>query len=125
MTESSIAIMILFGTLIVLMFIRIPIAFSLGISAVVTALYMDIPLMNLFMKMVTSLQNFVIVACPFFVIMAQVMGDGGITKRLMKFCNLIVGRIHGGTALVNILVWQCAPPPTQSPAAASASAGWF
>ena len=38
MTESSIAIMILFGTLIVLMFIRIPIAFSLGISAVVTAL---------------------------------------------------------------------------------------
>ena len=66
MTESSIAIMILFGTLIVLMFIRIPIAFSLGISAVVTALYMDIPLMNLFMKMVTSLQNFVIVACPFF-----------------------------------------------------------
>lgn len=104
MTESSIAIMILFGTLIVLMFIRIPIAFSLGISAVVTALYMDIPLMNLFMKMVTSLQNFVIVACPFFVIMAQVMGDGGITKRLMKFCNLIVGRIHGGTALVNILV---------------------
>ena len=104
MTESSIAILLLFGTLILLMLIRIPIAFSLGISAVVTALYMDIPLMNLFMKMVTSLQNFVIVACPFFVIMAQVMGDGGITKRLMKFCNLIVGRIHGGTALVNILV---------------------
>ena len=60
--------------------------------------------MNLFMKMVTSLQNFVIVACPFFVIMAQVMGDGGITKKLMTFCNMIVGRIHGGTALVNILV---------------------
>lgn len=92
MTESSIAIMILFGTLIVLMFIRIPIAFSLGISAVVTALYMDIPLMNLFMKMVTSLQNFVIVACPFFVIMAQVMGDGGITKRLMKFCQFDCGQ---------------------------------
>lgn len=104
MDQSSIAIMILFGTLILLMLIRIPIAFSLGISAVITALYMDIPLMNLFMKMVTSLQNFVIVACPFFVIMAQVMGDGGITKKLMTFCNMIVGRIHGGTALVNILV---------------------
>lgn len=104
MDQSSIAIMILFGTLIFLMLIRIPIAFSLGISAVVTALYMEIPLMNLFMKMVTSLQNFVIVACPFFVIMAQVMGDGGITKKLMTFCNMIVGRIHGGTALVNILV---------------------
>ena len=104
MTESSIAIIMLFGTLIFLMIIRIPIAFSLGISAVITALYMDIPLMNLFMKMVTSLQNFVIVACPFFVIMAQVMGDGGITKKLMRFCNLVVGRIHGGTALVNILV---------------------
>lgn len=104
MDQSSIAIMILFGTLIFMMLIRIPIAFSLGISAVLTALYMEIPLMNLFMKMVTSLQNFVIVACPFFVIMAQVMGDGGITKKLMTFCNMIVGRIHGGTALVNILV---------------------
>ena len=36
--------------------------------------------------------------------MAQLMSDGGITKKLMRFCNLIVGRIRGGTAIVNIVV---------------------
>ena len=104
MDQSSVGIIILIGTLLLLMLIRIPIAFSLGISAVCAALYLDIPLINLFIKMVTSLQNFVIIACPFFVIMAQFMCDGGITKKLMRFCNLIVGRIPGGTAMVNILV---------------------
>lgn len=104
MAESTIGICILFGGLLLLMLLRIPIAFSLGISAVCAALYLDIPLLNLFMKMVTSLQNFVIIACPFFVIMAQFMCDGGITRKLMKFCNLLVGRIPGGTAMVNILV---------------------
>lgn len=104
MAESTVGIIILIGTLLLLMLIRIPIAFSLGISAVCAALYLDIPMVNLFMKMVTSLQNFVIIACPFFVIMAQFMCDGGITNKLMRFCNLIVGRIPGGTAMVNILV---------------------
>lgn len=104
MAESTIGIIILIGTLLLLMLIRMPIAFSLGISAVCAALYLNIPLINLFMKMVTSLQNFVIIACPFFVIMAQFMCDGGITHKLMRFCNLIVGRIPGGTAMVNILV---------------------
>lgn len=104
MAESTVGIIILIGTLLLLMLIRMPIAFSLGISAVCAALYLDIPMINLFMKMVTSLQNFVIIACPFFVIMAQFMCDGGITNKLMRFCNLIVGRIPGGTAMVNILV---------------------
>ena len=104
MDQSTVGIIILIGSLLLLMLMRMPIAFSLGISAVCTALYLDIPLVNLFIKMVTSLQNFVIIACPFFVIMAQFMCDGGITKKLMKFCNLIVGRIPGGTAMVNILV---------------------
>ena len=104
MSESTIGILILFGSLLFFILIRIPIAFSLGASAILAALYLDIPLMNIFMKMVTSMQNFVIIACPFFVIMAQLMCDGGITNKLMKLCNMIVGRIPGGTALVNILV---------------------
>ena len=62
MDQSTVGIIILIGTLLLLMLIRIPIAFSLGISAVCAALYLDIPLINLFIKMVTSLQNFVIIA---------------------------------------------------------------
>ncbi len=104
MSQVTIGVLILFGSLLLLIVLRIPIAFSLGISAVITAVYLDIPLVNLYMKMVTSMQSFVIIAAPFFVVMAQLMSDGGITKKLMRFCNLIVGRIRGGTAIVNIVV---------------------
>ena len=104
MDQSTAGILILFGSLFLLILLRIPIAFSLGISSIVASIYLGIPLLNIFMKMVTSMQNFVIIACPFFIVMAQFMTDGGITKRLMALCNLIVGRIRGGTALVNILV---------------------
>ena len=104
MSTVTTGILILFGTLLVLICLRIPIAFSLGIAAVASALYLDIPLLNIFMKMVTSMQSFVIIAAPFFIVMAQIMCDGGVTKKLMNFCNLIVGRIRGGTALVNIIV---------------------
>ena len=62
MAESTIGIIILIGTLLLLMLLRMPIAFSLGISAVCTALKQDIPMLNLFKKMVTSMQNFVIIA---------------------------------------------------------------
>ena len=103
MSTVTTGIIILFGTLFLLICLRIPIAFSLGIAAVVSALYLDIPLLNIFMKMVTSMQSFVIIAAPFFIVMAQIMCDGGVTKKLMNFCNLIVGRIRGGTALVNML----------------------
>ena len=104
MSTVTTGILILFGTLFLLICLRIPIAFSLGIAAIVSALYLDIPLLNIFMKMVTSIQSFVIIAAPFFIVMAQIMCDGGVTKKLMNFCNLIVGRIRGGTALVNIIV---------------------
>ena len=104
MSTVTTGILILFGTLFLLICLRIPIAFSLGIAAIVSALYLDIPLLNIFMKMVTSMQSFVIIAAPFFIVMAQIMCDGGVTKKLMNFCNLIVGRIRGGTALVNIIV---------------------
>ena len=104
MSQVTIGVIMLFGLLLLLIFLRIPIAFSLGISAVITAIYLDIPLVNLFMKMVTSMQSFVIIAAPFFVVMAQIIGDGGITQKLMRFCDLIVGRIRGGTAIVNIIV---------------------
>ena len=100
MSQVTIGVLMLFGSLLLLIVLRIPIAFSLGISAVITAVYLDIPLVNLFMKMVTRMQSFVIIAAPFFVVMAQLMSDGGITKKLMRFCDLIVGRIRGANHTV-------------------------
>ena len=120
MSTVTTGIIILFGTLFLLICLRIPIAFSLGIAAVVSALYLDIPLLNIFMKMVTSMQSFVIIAAPFFIVMAQIMCDGGVTKKLMNFCNLIVGRIRGGSA-----VSPAAPPRTFPPSALCSSPQWW
>ena len=95
---------ILFGSLIFLMLVRVPISFSLGISALITAIYMDIPFMNLFQKMSTGITSFTFMCVPFFIVMAQIMTDGGISDRLTKFCNVLVGRVKGGTAIVNCVV---------------------
>ncbi|AEV28735.1 TRAP transporter, DctM subunit [Sphaerochaeta pleomorpha str. Grapes] len=95
---------ILFGTLVFLMLVRVPISFSLGISALITAIYIDIPFMNLFQKMSTGITSFTFMCVPFFIVMAQIMTDGGISDRLTKFCNVLVGRMKGGTAIVNCIV---------------------
>ena len=104
MSEVAMGTILLFVSLAVLMLVRIPIAFSLSISALITATYLGIPYFNLFQKMSVSLISFTFIAVPFFIMMAQVMTDGEITKKLMAFCNILVGRVRGGTAIVNILV---------------------
>lgn len=97
-----VGVLILFGLLFIFMFMRIPIAFSLGISSVITAIYLDIPLLLLFQNMVSGINNFTFLAVPFFILAAQIMTDGGITDKIMKFARVIVGKIRGGTAMVNV-----------------------
>lgn len=104
MNEFVVGTIILFGLLALLMILRIPISFSLGISAVAAALYLKIPLFNLFQKMATALTSFTFMCVPFFIIMAQIMTEGGLTDKLMKFVNVLVGRIRGGTAIMNCVV---------------------
>lgn len=97
-------ILILFGSLVLLMVLRFPISFALGVSSLFTALYLGIPFFNLFQKMATGITSFTFMCVPFFIIMAQIMTDGGISDRLTKFSNVLIGRVRGGTALVNCLV---------------------
>lgn len=102
--SPTIGITILFGSLVGLMILRFPISFALGIASLFTALYIGIPFFNLFQKMSTGITSFTFMCVPFFIIMAQIMTDGGISDRLTKFCNVLVGRVRGGTALVNCVV---------------------
>lgn len=104
MSEQGIALILLFGVLFALMAIRIPIAFALGISSVVTALYLHVPLFALFQSLTVSLYDFTFLAIPFFIFSASVMSWGGITDKLMALSRVLVGRIQGGTAMVNIVV---------------------
>lgn len=97
-----IGVLVLFGSLFVLMFIGIPIAFSLGMSAVITALIYDIDLILLFQSMISGINNFTFLAVPFFILAAQIMTDGEITDKIMKFADVVVGKIRGGTAMANV-----------------------
>lgn len=103
MAPEAIGTLLLFGLLFGLMLIRIPISFALGISSVITAMYLKIPLLIMFQKMVSGMNSFTFLAVPFFILTAQIMQEGGISDKLIQFANVIVGRIRGGTAMVNII----------------------
>ena len=103
MANTTVAIAILFITFAVLLAIRMPISFALGISSIVTALYLQIPLATLFQRLVNGVQSFSLMAIPFFILAGEIMGQGGISKRLIKLANGCVGWMRGGLAQVNIL----------------------
>ena len=103
MPDTSIAIAIMLGSFAILLMLRMPISFTLGISSVLTALYLNIPLATLFQRMVSGVQSFSLLAIPFFILAGEIMGQGGISRRLITLANAFVGWMRGGLAQVNIL----------------------
>ncbi|SFL64740.1 TRAP transporter large permease [Halanaerobium salsuginis] len=97
------AVILLLGSFLFMLFIRIPIAFSLGLSTMITALYLNLPPMVVVQQMVSGINSFSLMAIPFFIIAGEIMGQGGISDRLIKFSNVIIGWMRGGLAMVNIL----------------------
>jgi tripartite ATP-independent transporter DctM subunit len=94
---------VLIGSFIILIVIRVPIAFSLGIASLITCLYSGIPLLPLGQRMVAALNSFPLMTIPFFVLAGHIMSEGGIAKRIVDFASVLVGRMRGGLAMVNIV----------------------
>lgn len=92
---------IVFGVLLIL---GLPIAFVMGMTTVFSFFYIGNPtLYNLIpQRMFAGISNFVLVAIPFFVMAGEVMTVAEITKDLVRFCNIFVGRFRGGLAYVII-----------------------
>lgn len=103
MADQSAATALLLGSFGILLLLQVPITFTLAISAVVTAAYLGLPLMVVVQQMVQGVRSFSLLAIPFFIIAGEMMGQGGISRRLILFSNLLVGRIRGGLAQVNCL----------------------
>ena len=83
MPDMSIAIAIMLGSFIILLMLRMPISFTLGISSALTALYLNIPLATVFQRMVSGVQSFSLLAIPFFILAGEIMGQGGISPSQM------------------------------------------
>ena len=85
--------------------IGVPIAYVLGLTALVYVLTTaDISLFaSIPQRMSTAVQNYGLLAIPLFVFVGELMNSGGITSRLVHFAQVIVGRLRGGLAYVNVL----------------------
>ncbi|NDL68859.1 TRAP transporter large permease, partial [Anaerotalea alkaliphila] len=103
MPDMNLAILILFGTFILLLVLRVPVAITLGVSSIAAALYLGIPLLLISQRMVKGIGSFSLLAIPFFIISGEIMAAGGISRKLIEFSNIFVGRIPGGLAQVNVL----------------------
>jgi len=95
--------LLLIGSMLLLVVLGVPIAYAIGIASLVTALYIGIPLEAILLKVSDGVDNFALLAIPFFVFAGALMAQGGMAWRLVNFANIFVGFIRGGLAMVNIL----------------------
>ncbi len=93
---------VLFAVFFTLLFLGVPVAFSLGGASLIYMLMSDIPLVVIPQKMYAGIDSFTLLCIPGFVLAGNLMNGGGITHRIIKFCNSLVGRIRGGLGLANI-----------------------
>jgi tripartite ATP-independent transporter DctM subunit len=85
------------------MLLRVPISFSIMLASFSTAFYMGLPPLSVVLNMVQGLRNFSLLAIPFFILMGEIMGSGGISDKIVAMANAIIGRVRGGLGLVNVL----------------------
>lgn len=101
--EDANAIALLFGYFIVLLFIGVPIAFSLGIAALMTVIGAEtLPMSYVAGVAFTAIDNFPIMAIPFFIAAGIFMGAGGLSQRLLNLADELLGGLAGGMALASI-----------------------
>ncbi|CAG1013646.1 partial C4-dicarboxylate TRAP transporter large permease protein DctM, partial [Burkholderiaceae bacterium] len=95
--------LILLGSFFVLMMLGMPVAYALGLSALIGALWIDLPLDAVMIQLASGVNKFSLLAIPFFVLAGAIMAEGGMARRLVAFAGVLVGFIRGGLSLVNIM----------------------
>lgn len=98
-------VLILVLSFVILLSVGVPIAFSIGLSGIITMLFSidSIPAFTTFAhRMATGLDSFALLAIPFFILAGNIMNSGGIAIRLINFARVLVGGLPGGLALVNV-----------------------
>lgn len=98
-------ILVLVVSFFLFLALGVPIAFSIGAAGVLTMLTSidSLPAFTTYaLRMVSGLDSFALLAIPFFVLSGNIMNTGGIAIRLVDFAKVLVGRLPGGLAFVNI-----------------------
>lgn len=115
---------LLLVTLAIFVIIGIPIAFSLGLSALAYFLVYRPGLLMIFpQRLFAGFYSEAMIALPLFILMGQLMNDSGITERIIDFSNLIFGKLKGGLGCINIFASMIFGGISGSSAADTASIG--
>lgn len=117
----SVAIIVIF---LVLMFLGVPIAVSLGAASVIVMIFAsDLPLNMAAQSMFTAMNSFIMVAVPLFILCGSLMDEGGIADRIYDLAEALVGWIYGGLGHVSVVVNMLFAGMSGSSVAAIASIG--
>ena len=96
---------ILVLSFIVFVVIGVPIAFILGLTPMVAMLAQgETPLVLVAQRIFTGMDSPILMAIPFFILAGNIMSAGGMTQRLVHFCNVLVGAFRGGLAYINVVI---------------------
>lgn len=95
---------ILFGSFVVLLLLKVPIALCLAVSSILAMIYAGLPLSMIPMSMYAGINKFVLLAIPFFILAGNIMEKSGISTRLIDFADKMVGHRRGGMAIVCVVV---------------------
>jgi C4-dicarboxylate transporter DctM subunit len=95
---------ILFGLLLLMLLINLPVVFALGMTSVVWILTVEkTPLILIVHRMFRGLDSFPLIAMPFFILAGSILDHIGATRRLMKLAEAVVGHLKGGLAHINVV----------------------
>ena len=94
------------GVFFILLFVGVPIALVLMISTLVYifASGQTVLLQSFSQQLFSGMESYGLLAIPLFMLAGELMNEGGITRRLIDFASVFVGRVRGGLAYVNLIV---------------------
>jgi C4-dicarboxylate transporter DctM subunit len=95
---------LIFGLLIALMLTGMPVSISLGLTVLTYLFTMtQVPIESVALKLFTGIENFSIMAIPFFILAGTLLTQGGVARRMIHFATTMVGHLYGGLALAGII----------------------
>lgn len=98
-------VLTLFISFFFFLIIGVPVAFVLGLTPLVVLITQgETPLVLVAQRIFTGMDSPILMAVPFFILAGNIMGAGGMTQRLVKFCNILVGPLRGGLAYINVAI---------------------
>lgn len=101
----------------------IPITFALGLVSLVGLLVKGLPPFVLVQRLFTAIDSFPLVAIPLFILAGSLMSEGGVSRRLVRLADALIGHLPGGLALVVIVATAFLSAVTGSAIAATAAIG--